>query len=121
MRPGKPARKAERAPFILFTATGERVPRFSDVYNTPDPDDRSQKYAVVKHGWKTVCRWFPRFFVRKVGKHYRVGLIDGVGAIDGSVAQLRAYDWQPPENMELRLRFPNIAAVEMYLRHTYGQ
>jgi len=108
-----------RAGFILFTQQGERVPFFTE----PTPGWEGTTVRTAKHGWKTVRSWMPGFFVRRVGKHYRVGVIQNPhpGSIQGSVYQLRAWDWQPPEVRCFAIRFPNVASVEMYLRHRYGQ
>lgn len=110
----------QRGAFILFTIEGERVPVIVDRYNTPSPKNRQKPYCVVKHGWKTVRTWMPGFFVTRLGRGYRLWIIAGSnrGVINGSIAQLRAYDWQPDKHER---DFPNVAAVEVYLRTIYGQ
>lgn len=107
-----------RAAFILFTDKGDRVPFFSE----RTPDAKGKVVEIGKHGWKVKRDWTPGFFVLRVGKHYRVGRVwrSQGGAITGSVYQLRAYDWQPNQWL-LDTKFPNVASVEMYLRHTNGQ
>lgn len=107
-----------RPDFILFTDEGERVPFFVDREANP----WTGRSEIPHRGWKTRKEWHPGFMVvrakggyrlRRVAKQFRGNIVAG------SVYQQRAQEWAPPATPDDK-RFPNIAAVEMYLRHVHG-
>lgn len=100
---------------ILFTTKGERVPVFQDTLATP-----GLRRRVYRIGWRMVHQWTPGFAAAPIGRGYRVATIWTGEWINGSIMQEAAIDRWWIEASRGEKRFPNIAAVEMYLRAVHG-